>query len=154
MYIGQDNSLAPANTIGPVASAAGTLVVPSGGGDIPQGITSPCPPDRIIYKDRIVEKKIMVPVPGPVVTVPGPVQTVYRDRDCPAQSQSQSAQTQNALIPVDQMPMALPSSDGEGVSDGNLYTTTDTISPKSKFPWWLIAAAAVTVYVMRDEIFG
>lgn len=153
MYIGEDNTLVASG------SRAMATVAPTGGGDsIPQGTTIPCPPCETRIVEKIVEKKVMVPVPGPTVfvdrTVPGPVQTVYRDRDCPAQSSAPSAQTQNLLIPMDRPPQTSPSSGGAGFSGGDMLIDSSVVTPKKKFPWWLIAAAAATVYVMRDEIFG
>lgn len=131
MYIGEGNTLVASD--GPPMAT----VAPSGGGDyIPRVTTSPCPPCETRIVEKVVEKKIMVPVPGPTVfvdrpvTVPGPVQTVYRDRDCPPQSSSQ------------------------GVTESGLLIDEQIQVPKKKFPWWLIAVAATTVYVMRDEIFG
>lgn len=37
----------------------------------------PCPPPQVVYRDRIVEKRINVPGPTVVKTVPGPTQYVY-----------------------------------------------------------------------------
>lgn len=159
MYIGEGNTLVAADGQTTTLQTSMATVSPSEGGDYPRGASvpcPPCPPPKII--EKIVEKKVMVPVPGPTVfidrTVPGPVQTVYRDRDCPAQSSTPSAQTPNLLIPMDRPPQTSPSSGGDGFSGGDMLIDTSVVAPKKKFPWWLIAAAAATVYVMRDEIFG
>lgn len=153
MYIGEGNTLVASD--GPPMAT----VAPSGGGDyIPRVTTSPCPPCETRIVEKVVEKKIMVPVPGPTVfvdrpvTVPGPVQTVYRDRDCPPQSSSQPAQTQTLLL----SPSTATGSrgGGNGVTESGLLIDEQIQVPKKKFPWWLIAVAATTVYVMRDEIFG
>jgi len=147
VYIGEGNTIVASDGTLTVPSSM-DIISPAEGSNIPRFASAPCPPcppPKIV--EKIVEKKVTVPVPGPV-------QIVYRDRDCPVQSSVPSAQTQKLLIPMDRSPQTSPSSGGAEFSDRDMLIDTTAVTSEKKFPWWLIAAAAATVYVMRDEIFG
>lgn len=120
--------------------------------EVPSEPRPDCPPPQIIYRDRIVEKRVEVPTPGPT-------QYIYVDRAVPG------GMTTGPYTPpsggfADQPPNIMTSySDAyygpvpgasSGPSDTEEFVVAAVEQPR-KFPWWLLAVAGGAAWWFSQE---
>lgn len=125
----------------------------------------PCPPPSVIYRDRIVEKRIPV-----VTTIPGPTRYVYVTTPGPVRTPPTGFATydewyntfgRSAGLPYNPpgggqnaSPEPAPAGageDGPGAGSGVDIYDIDAGSTGKGILWWVIAAAAGTAWYLESR---
>jgi hypothetical protein len=133
-----------------------------------QTVREGCPPcpepvTKIVYRDRIVEKKVFVPVPVPGPAIPGPTKYVYIT--APAGGAPPTQPFYGSPLPDSRGaaysfgPSGSSSAGGSqetpvdgGSGAGSQQSAGESLSVgKGKFPWWLVAAAFGAAWMMSQQ---
>lgn len=138
-------------SVRPEEYASGMATVGPAAPDCP-----PCPPPRIIYRDRIVEKKVLVPGPTVFVDRAGPTQYIHvpgGSMQLPGAGYSSlpGAGAAYATVPPGSAAANKPEpspEDWTGATPLFEGSRAGELRSTGKFPWWLVLVGAGVMYTM------
>ena len=126
----------------PAADAAMQTVRPDAGLECP-----PCPPPQVVYKDRIVYRDRFVDRPVQV-PVPGPTQYVYVDR-----AGQTFTMPPAGMLPGGSSPSSVPNSVGtpEPMDDASAGHAADAGATRRRSYWWLLLVGGAAYLALRER---